>query len=304
MKTIYIEKTDISGTLSNWVYCGLWQMYTAEKLGMRSYIHWPHDRKRALAHYYDDKKFKEVPNMWDWYFEQPMLDSAPPREDVWMWEQPRPDLAHALNDHYLYSSVGQIRAFYQKYLKFKPAVISRGNAIIAKYGVDPDKTTGVMWRGTESIHDGRPRMPIETYYPFIDDILYDSALAGKSDEIRIMCSAEEETIIDPLLRRYPKNAFTVSEFAMSPLMAQERGDNPEKFMKCSGYEKGMQPAVLMYVFSKCKHLIKNRCTTSSIASWLSNGRTVCLAHPENLGHGFDITKAEIDGQLVPLNGGC
>ncbi len=87
---------------------------------------------------------------------------------------------------------------------------------------------------------------------------------------------------------------------MSPYKAQERGSNPEHFAAIPGYERGLQPATMMYLFSKCAHLIKNRSTVSSIASWLSNGRIVCLAHPENLGHGFDVTKAEIEGNLYDL----
>ncbi len=293
MSHIYIEKRDIGGTLSNWVYCGLWQLFAAEHLGLQGYIHWPHDRQRALVYYFDDEKFKEIPNMWDWYFEQPTFSSPPPRERVWTWEEPGEGLAESLSTYHLYENVDVIKEYYKRNLRFNATVRARGDAIVGKYGVDPSNTLGVMWRGTESIHDGRPRISIETYFPFIDDIL------EKEPGLRIMCTAEEETILDPLLQRYP-NAFRVGEFFMSPFKAQCRGDNPERFANLSGYEKGMQPATLMYLFSKCKHLVKNRSTVSSIASWLSNGRTVCIAHPENLGHGFDITKAEIDGRLYDL----
>ncbi len=291
--TVYIEKRDIGGTLSNWVYCGLWQMYAAEKHGLNAYIHWPHDRQRALEYYFDDKKFKEMQNMWDWYFEQPLFDEPPPRNKVWTWED-GVDVSKQWGDHCLYGPVSQIKAFYRKNLRFNAAVREYGDSIINKYGIDFGKTMGVMWRGTESIHDGRPRMPIETYFPFIDDVL------NKEPELRIMVTAEEETIMEPLKRRYPK-AFEISELFMSPFMAQKRGSNPEHYSKLPGYMRGMQPALLMYLFSKCKHLIKNRSTTSSIAGWLSTGRIVSLAHPENLGHGFDLSKAEICGEIVPLN---
>lgn len=297
--TVYIEKRDIGATLSCWIYCGFWQMFAAEKIGLRSYINWPRDAKLALQHYWDSKKFQEIPNMYEWYFEQPMFDAPPLRERVWPWEgneagpQDMP-LEDARRENFLYGSLSQAKEFYRKYLRFNAAVRGRGDAIIAKYGIDFTNTMGVMWRGTESHMDGRPRIPIETYYPFIDDVL------AKEPDLRILATAEEQTIIDPLLRRYPK-AFKVDEFFMSPYgKSHTVGDNPERFANLSGYEKGMQPAVMMYLFSKCKHLIKNRSTVSCIASWLSYGRTVSLAHPENLGHGFDITKAEIEGQIVPL----
>ncbi len=292
--TLYIEKRDIGGTLSNWIYCGLWMMFAAEKLGLRSYIHWPSDPKRSLAYYQDLWQFKKVPNMYDWYFDQPVFDTAPPREQVWTWEEPCEAQNKTMSEPGLYDTVSQVQAYYRKNLKFNAVVRARGDAIIAKYAIDFPNTMGIMWRGTESIHDGRPRMTIETYFPFIDDVL------AKEPHLRLMCTAEEETILDPLLKRYP-TAFQPTEFFMSPYKAQARGSNPEHFAALTGYEKGMQPAVMMYLFSKCAHLIKNRSTVSSIASWLSTGRIVCLAHPENLGHGFDLSKAEINGELVPLN---
>ncbi len=228
--------------------------------------------------------------MWDWYFEQPFFDAPPPREKVLTWEDA--DSPHGA--HCLYDTLPQIKDFYRKNLRCNVAVRAYGDSLIAKYGIDFSNTMGIMWRGTESIHDGRPRMPIETYFPFMDDIL------NKEPNLRIMATAEEETILDPLMKRYP-SAFQVSEFFMSPFKAQKKGSNPEGFSKLSGYLKGMQPALMMYLFSKCSHLVKNRSTTSCIASWLSTGQIVSLAHPENLGHGFDITKAEINGQIVPLN---
>ncbi len=294
MSHIYIEKRDIGGTLSNWVYCGFWQMHAAEKFGLKSYIHWPQDRQRALAYYYDDQKFSECGNMWDWYFEQPFFKDPPPRDNVWTFEEPSKEQADSLNGQHLYETVARIKEYYKKHLRFHSAVRTLGDEIASRHGIDFSNTIGVMWRGTESIHDGRPRMGIETYFPFLDDIL------EKEPGLRLMCTAEEETILDPLLRRY-KNAFVVDEFFMSPFKAQERGSNPEKYANVSGYRKGMQPALMMYLFSKCKHLVKNRSTVSSIASWLSDGRIVCLAHPENLGHGFDITKAEINGEIMELN---
>lgn len=213
---------------------------------------------------------------------------------VWTWETPPPDLAKAQGEHCLYGPVPQIKEFYKKYLRFNPVVNGRGEAFVKKYNIDFDKTIGVTWRGTDSIIDGRPRMPIETYFPFIDDIL------EKDPTLRIMCTAEED-ILYPLLQRYP-NAFKIEEFFTTPVGRNQLGDNPERFHpEIPGFERGMQPALMVWLFSKCKYLVKNRSSVSAVASWLSSGKIICLAHPENMGHGWDITKAEIEGKVVPLN---
>lgn len=292
--TVYLEKTDIGATLTTWLYCSFWQMFSAEKIGLRSYINWPRDPMRALRNHYDEAKFRELSNMYDWYFDQPMFDSPPPRDRVWEWEKPPADLAKAMGDYPLYTSVPQIKEFYKKHLRPNAVVNARGEALVKKYDIDFSKTIGVTWRGTDSIIDGRPRMPIQTYFPWIDDIL------EKEPGLRIMCTAEEEGILDPLLERYP-SAFKIDEFFMTPQGNQKLGDNPERFSKLPGFERGMQPALMVWLFSKCAHYVKNRSSTGAVASWLSTGRIVCLAHPENLGYGFDITKAEVNGEIMPLN---
>lgn len=292
---VYLEKTDVAATLTTWIWCSYWQMYAAEKLGLICYINWPRDRRRALAHYYDDQKFDEVQNMHDWYFEQPHHEIAPPKEKVWTWEdkaEDNPEMAKAQSDHQLYGDVPTIKAFYKKHLKLNATVNARGEALVKKYGIDFSKTIGITWRGTDSIIDGRPRMPIETYFPFIDDIL------KEHPDYRIMCTAEED-ILGPLLARYP-TAFKIGEFAVSPPGHRSLGSNPEHFSSLSGFEKGMQPALMVYLFSKCAYYIKNRASTAAVASWLSDGKIVSLAHPENMGHGFDITKAEIEGRIYDL----
>ncbi len=238
--TIYLEKTDIGATLTTWLYCAMWQMFAAEKIGVKCYINWPKDRMRALRNYFDEAKFKEKPNMYDWYFIQPMFDSPPVKEKVWTWETPLPEFDNLLGQYPLYTAVPQIKDYFKKHLKFNNDVIQRGEALVSKYGIDFKNTVGVTWRGTDSIIDGRPRMPIETYFPFIDDILKDKP------SLRIMCTAEEETIIEPLLKRYP-SAFKIQEFFTTPLGKQTLGDNPERFSTLSGFERGM----LLHVLSTC-----------------------------------------------------
>lgn len=288
MKIVYLEKTDIGATLTTWIYCGMWQLYAAEMSGKVGYINWPQDKMRALQPYWDDSKFAEMPNMYDWYFEQPHFKTPPPKTEVWTWEWAQKEVG----DYPLMSqSLYVMKEFFKKHCRLNQVVNTRGEALVSKYGIDFNKTIGITWRGTDCVTDGRPYMPIETYFPFIDDIL------EKEPDLRIMCTAEEEKILEPLFARY-KTAFKIEEFYSSP---KGHAHNPERFSPFSGFERGMQPALMVYLFSKCKHYIKNRSSTGAVASWLSSGRIVSLAHPENLGFGFDLSKAEINGEIVPLN---
>ena len=283
---VYIEKTDIAATLATWVYCGMWQLYAAQKEGLVGYINWPNHPMRSLIPLRDYEQFQRQPNMYDWYFEQPMVADPPSRDLTWTWEYDDEHGRHQL----MGQPIDVIRDFFKANFKFNTAVNQRGQSLVEKYKIDFDNLLGVSWRGTDSNTDGRPRLPIEVYFPFIDDIL------KERPGLRIFATAEEDGILDPLLGRYPQ-AFTISEFYTAPLGSRA---NPERSVPLSGYERGMMPALLMWLLSRCRYYVKNRSSIGFIASWLSTGDIVCLAHPENSGHCFDLTKAEIKGQLVPL----
>lgn len=283
-KVISLQKNDIHCTLTTYIYCHFWMLWAAEQQGHDAYIHWPNGL--FLQSYEDKKKYAEIPNAYDWYFVQPKISTPPERKEVWLWESwkdesPIPFMAQPLS---------VIKDYYKKHLHFNDATNARGQAIVDKYGIDFSKTIGITWRGTDIYLDGRPRIPIETYFPFIDDIL------EKEPDLRIMCTAEEEKILDPLLIRYP-NAFKIEEFISSPF---ESKHNPERLSEVSGYERGLQPALMVWLFSKCAHYIKNRSSTGAVASWLSNGRIVSLGHPENLGFPANTDTAEIESKLYPL----
>lgn len=283
-KVIYLEKQDIYSTLTTWLYCHFWQMWAAEQQGNDVYINWT--TGKFLQSYEDKDKFSELPNAYEWYFVQPKVQGSPYRDEVWVWENwkdpsPVPFMAQSLP---------VIKAYYKKHLHFSDVVNERGEALVRKYNIDFSKTIGITWRGTDNVTDGRPRLSIETYYPFIDDILKDNP------DMRIMCTAEENLILDPLLARYP-NAFKIEEFYSSPLGHLQ---NPERFSPMSGFERGMQPALMVWLFSKCAHYIKNRSSTGAVASWLSDGRIVNIAHEETLSYHKMDDQVEIEGIKYPL----
>jgi hypothetical protein len=289
---VYLEKSDIAATLATWFYCCMWQAYTAEKMGLVGYIHWPKNPTeffgRSLRPHQDPVAFARQPNMYEWFCEQPSYTGkdVPPKTLIWEWEH-----CPELGEHnFMAEPLAVIKDWYHRKLIFNSVVKERVAALIIKYGINFDQTLAVTWRGCDSTDDGRPRMPIETYFPFIDAIL------EQEPNLHIFATAEETSVVDKVQARYP-NVFTIGEFFSAPWGYRQHSEyiNP-----ASGYERGIQACCLMSVLSKCKHLVKNRSSVGMVASWLSDGNIVCLAHPENGGHGFDITKAEIKGKLYPL----
>jgi hypothetical protein len=280
---IVIEKRDYGATLTTWIYCAMWMLWAADQQGKNGYINWP--QGKCLKDLSDDEKFKEEPNLFSWYFKQPFGSHiGDGKAETWLWEtwkDPSPV-------SFMAQPLSVIKAYYKKHLHFSDEVNQRGEALVKKYGIDFSNTIGITWRGTDNVTDGRPRMPIETYFPFIDEIL--------KPGMKIMCTAEEETILQPLLNRYPQ-AFNIDEFVSAKFGAK---DNPERNDNRSGFERGMQPALMVWLFSKCAHYIKNRSSTGAVASWLSDGRIVSLGHPENLGFPANNDYAEIEGKLYPL----
>ncbi len=115
--------------------------------------------------------------------------------------------------------------------------------------------------------------------------------------MRIMCTAEEQNILQPLFNRYP-NAFNIEEFISAPLGTKV---NPERLNLTSGYEKGLQPALMVWIFSKCAHYIKNRSSTGAVASWISDGRIVCIGHEETLSYNLAYDYVEIEGKKYTLD---
>ena len=286
MKTVYIEKNDPFTTLTTWLYCSLHMAYAAEKMGFIPYINW----HNGVQYYNDPTMFAKQPNQFEWYFKQPFIEK-PHRDETWTWESQGWGANVETSKFQLMNEpLKTIKDFYKKNLIFNESTNAIGESLVKKYNIDFSKTIGITWRGTDNVTDGRPRMPIETYYPFIDEIL------TKNPDFRIMCTAEEQSILEPLFKRYPQ-AFNIDEFVSSPLKSKH---NPERLGSRSGYEKGLQPALMVWMFSKCAHYIKNRSSTGAVASWLSNGRIVCLGHEETLSYNLAYDYVEIEGKKYPL----
>lgn len=288
----FIQKNDIYSTLTTWLYCHFWMMWAAEQKGHQSYINW-FEGGGSLQSYQDQEMFARESNMYNWFFKQPMVSEPPSRDQIWTWEtwvdiSPIPFMAQPLS---------VIKEYYKKHLHFSDAVNERGEALAKKYNIDFSKTIGITWRGSdiylESLNgnEGRKYTPIEYYFEWIDKAL------EKIPDARIACTSEEEEILEPLFKRYPQ-AFLIEEFYQVPKGSQH---NPERFSPMSGYERGMQPALMVWLFSKCAWLIKNRASTSAVASWCSDGEIVNICHTEILGFPPHLEGIEYKGEIYPLN---
>ncbi len=281
---VYLEKNDIHATLTTWIYCAFWQMWSAEQQGEDVYINWT--ESKCLFDLIDKQKFTEEPNMYNWYFKQPKDTAGYNEGEVWTWEtwkdtSPVPFMAQPLQ---------VIKDYYKKHLHFNDYVNKRGQEIVDKYGIDFSKTIGITWRGTDNITDGRVTMPIEAYFKYIDMAL------EQIPDAKIMCTAEEKEVLQPLLDRYPQ-AFNIDEFHSSPKGSLQ---NPERHIPISGFERGLQPVLMVWLFSKCAWYIKNRSSTGAVASWLSDGQIVCLGHAETLNYDKLDDMVEINGKRFPI----
>ena len=276
---IYLEKNDIHSTLTTWLYCHFWMMWSLEQQELPVYINWP--KGKSVKSYEDLEKFKETPNMFEWYFEQPVNDFFYPHTSILTWE----NWVDPVSPSFMSQPLSVIKDYYKKNLHFNEETNKRGQSLVEKYKIDFSKTIGITWRGTDIFLDGRPRIRIEKYFRFIDEIL------EKNPDFRIAATAEEEKILDPIFERYPQ-AFLIEEFKQAPF---ESKHNPERFSPMSGYERGLVPVLMVWLFSKCKHYIKNRSSTGAVASWLSDGRIVNIAHEETLSYLKMDDQVEVEG---------
>lgn len=286
MSCVYIHHQDTTCTLTTYIYCCYWLAWKAEQEGKKFYIHWP--KELSVTDYHDAEMFRAKPNMYDWYFKQPHFEQPPDgTHEVWLW------VLKADKGQFFGQSLADCKAFYKRTLKYNDVVEARGKALQEKYQIDFSKTIGVTWRGGDIYLDKRPYLPIEVYFPWIDDIL------NEHPDYRIICTAEEAQRLDPLLKNY--NAVIIEEFEQIPFGGKR---NPERNSLRSGFERGLQPVLMTWLFSKCAHYIKNRSSTGMVASFISDGSITTLGCDEKLttwhnGKPF-APIAERDGIQYPL----
>jgi len=254
MSYVNLERTELRASLSSWITSAMNVLNAAAHEGLIGYIHWP--RHRCPKAYEDDEAFARCPNMFEWYFDQPCCRTHPSGAPIWPFEDSHPTITkHPIADD---------AAFYRKHLLFNRDVTERFERLVAEHRLRLDSTIAVSWRGTDNVVDGRPRVPIEQYFPIIDRIL------EVEPELDVFVKAEEQGATEALLRRYP-NAITLPEFFSARAGETQMQD---WVSPAPGYERGMEVALLILLFSKCKFLLKSSANLSDIAARLSSGTAV------------------------------
>jgi hypothetical protein len=255
MSHVYLERKDLGASLSSWIISAMSALNSAFAEGLTGYIHWP--EHRCPSAYYDREAFARCPNMFEWYFDQPWfqterLSTTP----IWVYED-----SDAITSRH---PIDDVSGFYRKHLLFNNDVAARLDVLLRRYRLRPEQAVAVSWRGTDNVIDGRPRTPIEKFFPVIDEIL------EADPDIAIVAKPEERGVTETLLHRYPK-AIVPSEFFIA--------DAGEKQMQdwvspAPGYERGMQVVLLILLFSRCKYLLKNNANLADIATRLSAGKVI------------------------------
>ena len=186
---ICLERRGTDATLSSWLTTAMWQLFKAEQDGLTGYIYWP--QGRSPADHQDAEAFFKIPNMFEWYFEQPKIAAIPAHTETRVFED-APD----------YSLITQpepfIKQYFQRYLRFNKEAVKRASELETKYGLNALDLIGVSWRGTDSSTDGRKRQPIESFFPDIDRIL------TTNPNSRIFAKAEEFFLLHYLLLKHIK----------------------------------------------------------------------------------------------------
>jgi hypothetical protein len=257
---VKLERRDRGSSISSWIALAMNALNAAFAEGMVGYIHWP-ELKSPRA-YYDAAAFRRRANMFDWYFDQPWCtDAGATSDETWVFED-----AHRLIERY---PIANVSTFFRQHLVFNADVVGRLDALLARYSLAPARAIAIAWRGTDNVTDGRARVPIESFFPAIDRIL------DAEPDLAIVAKPEERGAAEALLRRYP-HAIVPAEFFMADTGATSMQD---WISPASGYERGMQAALMILLFSKCRYLLKNNANLSDIATRLSFGHVITWSSP-------------------------
>jgi hypothetical protein len=248
---VRLERIDLRASLSSWITTAMTSLHAAFHEGLGGYINWP--TTSSPAAYRDPDAFSRCANMFEWYFRQPSCQACPPGGRTWVYETSQAIIGR--------HSIADARAFYRRHLLFNSEVTCRLETMLHRYRIRPENTIAVSWRGTDSVVDGRPRTPIETYFPVIDAIL------EAEPDAAIFAKPEEHGAAEALLRRYER-VIIPSEFFTAPTGATQMQD---WLSTETGYERGMQVILLILTFARCKYLVRNPANLSEIASYLSDG---------------------------------
>lgn len=218
--------------------------------------------------YYDKYKFLEIPNMWNWYFTQPMINIELLEIDNYPTYLCSDSIV-APSDCVSVGPNNELRSiFYKKYLHFNQDVINQCNQLLKKYKLDLSNTISITFRGTDKWVEAPP-CPIEKYFSTIDTLI------EKFPSMKIFVSGDEWESVNSIKLRYP-NVITIDEFFLppkQPAMIDHINQN-------RGYYKGLQCVLLILILSTSKFLIGNTSNIFHISRLLSNSKVYYMHNNE------------------------
>ena len=192
------------------------------------------DTSRSLSLYRENRDGC----IWDLFFDPPVtpLPTPDPSGD----HQGLPSCHHRRYDTL---DLGAFRPWVDTYFRPNEAVREARSRLVAKYGIDPDRTVAVWVRGTDKAIEVRPT-PVRVYVRAVRRAI----ASGEVD--RVLVQTDQEQVRRTLMRRFGTAAFTIDEL---PVTGDRTGLHSQQLPGREEHARDLLAAVLL--MSRCRRLV-------------------------------------------------
>jgi hypothetical protein len=197
-----------------------------------------------------------------------MVGEDPGKVPTWIYEEPEAWVVEycPTGDQLPWNAqdvpaIQALRRIVPRWLKIKSFVREAGDAMFAKYGLDPSDTLAISIRGTDK--------HTEAKMPTIDAIF--SAIEKSRHGRRLWIKAEDVDAAGAMKNRYP-DAVIMDDF----FTASNRSLMADLSCEFRGYRKAFDATLLISMFARCSGLVKNPANISDLAAGLSTGDVTCV----------------------------
>ena len=173
-------------------------------------------------------------------------------------------------DHFSPEDLAHKRSIFPRLLSPVKAVHDLADSLLKAYDIDPTKTVAVQFRGNDSLYDTIPtrkgRPTLSHYYGIVDEVL------GRYPGFKVWIQTDDSEISSDFRKRYP-NSVQVKYFETihSPNLYTDYV-SPK-----SGYQRGLDPAAMMVMLSRCAVMVKSVSNLADVAAALGNGEIIHLS---------------------------
>jgi len=262
---VIVDRYESGASLSSYISTAISMIHT-----LRSGLH----GKRAAvdlhgAKYYRDER--TPPDLWSLFADPPCgvtlreaVDANAPRlyfdEPAWLAGRHNMSLPLFVNDPV---GVQKLQAVVPQFLRLNRDIMLRAERLFRENNLNPALTVAVSYRGTDKYTE-TPITPIENFYPRLDQLMLQPSLT-------IFAQCEEQSVQDLLMRRYRGRIVSLPFHRTRSASQMADGDNPK-----SNYDKTVDIATLIAMFSMCLNFVRNRSNLADLASGLSRGNVFCV----------------------------